>query len=150
MRYYLINVKTGLVIGAYTKRGSGWGFLPFTSAHGGSRKAHMTRAAASNRYTTPNCVEIEAVNTPDAARLAKERQVAYNAWKPCSECALAANRSKPETPDYHCCAGAAPGLARILGKCAKFLSEAEAQAQHEAAIVSLPVTDEEITGEYEI
>lgn len=146
MKHYLIQPSKGIVIGAASHRGQGWSFMPFTSAHGGSRKAHMTKEAAALRYSGPSCrwIEVETINA--AVEQVKALKAAYDRFEPCSRCALAVKIGSA-AHTYVCCAGAAPDLARNLGQCAKFLSEAQALAQEEKAVIEAPVTESEITGE---
>jgi hypothetical protein len=149
----MINVKTGLVLGGYSRRGHGWGFTPYTSAHGGSRKAHATKSAASLRYATPYCVDVEAETPAAAAKIAQERKALFEAWAPCNGCAMAIKATKdPDEAEqnYHCAAGAATSLARTLQFCAKFLSEKQAVDLEERCVVDAPITDQEITGQVEV
>jgi len=144
MSQYLVNPSRGLVLGAATQNSQGkWRFTPFTTAHQASRKDHQTKEAAALRYCSPSCRWVEAENSKAAHGQAMLLKSTYDAWEPCSKCALAAKITKDS---FHCCAGAAPYLARNLGRCAKFMSEKEAQAQHEKMLVEMPVTEAELTG----
>ncbi len=76
MRSFLIEPRRGLVLGSFSKRGDGWSFLPFTTAHRASRKAHATQAGACVRYMTQSAKIIEAESVADASRQAKALQPA--------------------------------------------------------------------------
>lgn len=127
-RFFLINVKNATVYGSYSRRGTGWSFTPYVSSRRSSRKAHATRAAASLRYTTPYCVEIEAESPQEAATIAKARQEAFNAWKPCT------NGCAHYDGQEGCVRGAAPSLARVLNFCAKYETKAEVEAEVETIL----------------
>lgn len=114
MRNFLIEVRRGLVLGSFAKRGSGWSYMPHTCGHRSSRKAHATMAGASLRYQTATSKIIEALDVPDAARQAKALREAYDRGEPCT----------PGCQHFRtngtCARGAAPELARNLGQCAKY------------------------------
>lgn len=112
MRSFLVNVKTGLVIGGYSGEPGAYRFTPYTSAHGGSRKNHHTKAAASLRYTSPYCVDVDAESPQAAHKIAQERKVLFEAKQPCTACAHFDSQE-------NCRRGAAPSLARTLQFCAK-------------------------------
>lgn len=112
-KHYLIKASRGIVVGCATQNGLGhWSFLPFTSAHGGSRKAHLTKEAAALRYSSPSCRWIEAESAPAAAKVVNDARAAYDRNEPCSTC-------QHHDSTGACARGAAPDFARNLGHCAK-------------------------------
>lgn len=125
MKQFLINPSRGVVVGAASRKGEGWSFLPFTTAHGGSRKVHATKEAASLRYQSPSCRWIEAENPADAAKQVKVLKAAYDRNEPCSKCVHYVWQAGANGEPEQCTRGAAPAYALNLGQCAKFLSEGE-------------------------
>ncbi|MGV0949257.1 MAG: hypothetical protein ACOYB3_01200 [Azonexus sp.] len=113
MKTFLINPSRGIVIGVATKSADGWRFQPFTSAHQGSRKAHMTREAAALRYSAPSCRWLEAETAQEASKQVIALKLAYDAYQPCADCLHIRHTRQ-------CARGAAPDFARNLGFCAKF------------------------------
>jgi hypothetical protein len=117
-KHYLIKASQGIVVGCATQNELGhWRFLPFTSAHGSSRKAHLTKEAASLRYSSPSCRWIEAESAQAAAVVVNAAKAAYDRNEPCSTCQH--HNSRGDTM-FQCARGAATALARNLGQCAKF------------------------------
>jgi len=115
MKHYLIQPSRGLIIGVASRRGDGWSFLPFTSAHGGSRKAHTSKEAAALRYSGPSCRWIEAETINSASEQVKGLKAAYERNEPCSKCVNYDGQGD-------CMRGAAPAHARNLGQCAFFFT----------------------------
>ena len=116
MKHYLIQPAKGIIIGVANHREQGWSFTPFTSAHGGSRKAHMTKEAAALRYSGASCrwIEVETINA--AIEQVKARKAAYDRNEPCAGC-------QHYTTDGTCARGAAPTYVRNLGQCAKYAED---------------------------
>lgn len=127
MKHYLIQPSRGLVIGVASVRIDGWTFLPFTSAHGGSRKSHTTREAAALRYSGPSSRWIEASCPQAAHKQVIALKAAYDRNEPCSKCVNYDGVSM-------CMKGASPSFARNLNNCARFFSEDEGQALIEQSI----------------
>lgn len=157
MKQYLIQPSKGIIIGVANYREQGWSFTPFTSAHGGSRKAHMTKEAAALRYSGPSCRWIATETINAAVEQVKALKAAYDRNEPCSGC-------KHYSTDGTCARGAAPTYVRNLGKCAKYeedsrwafrmnqphvtAEEAKAQREHLNAHVNQCSADEKAAYAY--
>lgn len=112
---YLINVKSGAILGSAFKRPDGWYYMPHVAGLRTSTKGHPTKEAAAARHVRHGARWVTVEDNRSASGIAQAVQEEYQRGEPCCLCLHGAKADQAKCPR-----GASPELAKVRGVCAKY------------------------------